>query len=313
MTDKPILRAQPDMGNRAPQVSIGLPVFNGEQLLRDAVDSLLGQTYSDFELIISDNGSTDGTEAICRSYAAKDRRIRYYRNEQNRGAVWNYNRVFELSRAEYFKWAAHDDICGSNYIDLCVEVLDRDPSVVLCYAETMLIDGHGQVMRPYIDRCNSSHSPVPHERFRDLIQNLGLSNPMYGVLRARTLRMTPVIGNYIGSDMVLLAELALLGRFHRIPEYLFFRRDHPQKSDRANPSLEQLALWYTPENRGNFAQLRNSRLFFEYLASITRARVGVSQKALSYMHMAAWLRWELKEISTECLLTLSQIVSRASK
>ena|SRR2546425_4629026 len=300
------------MGNGTPRVSIGLPVFNGEHLLRHAVESLLAQTYTDFELIISDNGSTDGTEAICRAYAAQDHRVRYHRSEQNRGAVWNFNQVFELSRAEYFKWAAHDDVCASNYVELCVEVLDRDPSVVLCYAETILIDEHGKQLGPYVDRCNNSNSPVPHERFRDLIQNLGLSNPMFGLVRASALRMTPVIANYIGSDMVLLAELALLGRFHRLPGYLFFRRDHPQKSDRANPTLEKLAVWYRPENKGGWTQLRNSRLFLEYLASINRVRVGAGQKALSYLHMGTWLRWELKEISTECLSAFTQILRRSA-
>src|SRR2546426_6424374 len=127
------------MHNRTLRVSIGLPVFNCDPLLRQAVDSLLTQTYSDFELVISDNASTDGTEAICREYAAKDHRVRYYRGERNRGAVWNWNRVFELSGGEYFKWAAHDDLCAPDYVERCVEVLDRDPSVVLCYAETVLI------------------------------------------------------------------------------------------------------------------------------------------------------------------------------
>jgi len=276
------------------------------------MDSLLAQTYSDFELVISDNASTDGTEAIYRAYAAADDRVRYYRNDRNRGAVWNWDRVFELSGAEYFKWAAHDDLCAPDYIERCVEILDRDPSVVLCYSETVIIDEHGKRVRPYIDRCNNIGSPTPHERFQDLIQNLGLSNPMFGLVRAKALRMTPVVSNYIGSDMVLLAELALLGKFHRIPEYLFFRRDHPEKSDRANPTLEELAVWYRPENKGS-VQLRNLRLFLEYLASIRRARIGSCQKALSYMHMAKWLRWELKEISAECASALKQILSRSGK
>ncbi len=304
-----------EMHNRTPRVSIGLPVFNGDQLLRQAVDSLLAQTYPDFELVISDNGSTDGTEAICRAYAASDPRVRYYRSERNRGAVWNWNRVFELAGAEYFKWAAHDDLCTPNFLERCVEILDRDPSVVLAYSETVLIDEHGRHLGPYRDRCNNIGSSRPHERFQDLIENLGLSNPMFGLMRAKTLRMTPVISNYIASDMVLLAELALLGKFHRIPEYLFFRRDHPQKSDRANRTLQELAVWYRPENKGQskaLVQLRNSRLFLEYLASIWRTQTGISEKALSYMHMAKWLRWELKEISAECTSAFKQILSRSA-
>src|SRR5436190_12174806 len=96
---------------RDPIVSIGLPVFNGERYLRQALDSLLGQDFQDFELIISDNASTDRTAEICRAYVAKDRRIRYYRNESNIGSAPNYRRVFELARGEFFKWCSHDDVC----------------------------------------------------------------------------------------------------------------------------------------------------------------------------------------------------------
>ncbi|PYS03594.1 MAG: glycosyl transferase family 2 [Acidobacteria bacterium] len=292
-----------------PRVSIGLPVFNGEQFLPEAVDSLLRQTYSDFELVISDNGSTDCTETICRDYAAKDRRVRYYRGNQNRGSVWNFNRVFTLARAEYFKWAACDDICAPEYLGACVEALDSDVSVILCYSETILIDEKGKQLGRYIDRCTDAGSTVPHERFRDLIANLGLSNPMFGLIRAKALRRTPVIANYIGSDIVLLAELALLGRFYKIPNYLFFRRDHPQKSDRANRTLEELAVWYRPDNKGSIHQLRNSRLFLEYLACVRRQPLCFQQKARCYLHMAKWLKWELKEISSECTYALTQMAT----
>jgi glycosyltransferase involved in cell wall biosynthesis len=94
------------MTSKIPRVSIGLPVFNGEKYLAEALDSILSQTYRDFKLIISDNASTDRTEQICREYAAKDRRIRYYRNEKNIGAPKNFNRVFELSSGKYFRWDA---------------------------------------------------------------------------------------------------------------------------------------------------------------------------------------------------------------
>src|ERR1051326_2036095 len=112
------------MSNQKPRVSIGLPVYNGQQFLEEAINSLLAQTYSDFELIISDNASTDATEQICRAHAAADPRIRYYRNDKNRGPVWNLNRVFELARGELFKWAAHDDVCAPTLVERCVEVLE---------------------------------------------------------------------------------------------------------------------------------------------------------------------------------------------
>src|SRR3972149_8539793 len=92
-----------------PRVSVGLPVFNGEQFLRQALDSVLAQTYPGFELIISDNASTDRTQDICEAYATRDKRIQYYRQSKNVGGGRNYNFVFEVSNGEYFKWLAHDD------------------------------------------------------------------------------------------------------------------------------------------------------------------------------------------------------------
>jgi glycosyltransferase involved in cell wall biosynthesis len=121
-----------------PRVSIGLPVYNGERFLKDALDSILSQTYRDFELIISDNASSDHTEEICRRYAARDERVRYYRYDNNVGAARNFNRVFQLSRGEYFKWAAHDDICSPGFLQRCVKILDSDTAVVVCFSILLL-------------------------------------------------------------------------------------------------------------------------------------------------------------------------------
>jgi len=108
-----------------PRLSIGLPVYNGEEYLAESFDALLGQTYEDFELVVSDNASTDGTEAICRKYAAQDSRIRYLRLPRNIGATPNHNHVFAESRGELFKWASHDDLYGRDLLRLCVEALDE--------------------------------------------------------------------------------------------------------------------------------------------------------------------------------------------
>jgi len=126
-----------------PRVSIGVPVYNGESYLACALDSMLGQTYGDFELIISDNASTDRTPEICRQYAARDPRVRYLREEQNRGLAWNFNRVVEVSRGDYFKWAAYDDVCAPSFLARTVEVLDNDPHVILATSVAALIDAQG--------------------------------------------------------------------------------------------------------------------------------------------------------------------------
>src|SRR5438105_14597753 len=135
-----------------PAISIGMPVRNGEKYVSQAIDSLLAQTFTDFELIICDNASTDRTERICREYAAKDGRIRYHRNERDIGPAQNYTRCFGLARGTYFRWHAHDDVCEPTYLARCLAVLQRDPSVINCHSLTRVIDERGQTLRDYTYR-----------------------------------------------------------------------------------------------------------------------------------------------------------------
>ncbi|UBF27329.1 glycosyltransferase [Kovacikia minuta CCNUW1] len=134
------------MSDRLPRVSVGLAVYNGENYIREAIDSILAQTFEDFELIISDNASTDKTQEICLEYAARDQRIRYDRADRNRGAAWNQNRVFELSTGTYYKLAAHDDVIAPDYLAKCVAVLDQNPAVVLCHSWTRSINEKSEIV-----------------------------------------------------------------------------------------------------------------------------------------------------------------------
>jgi glycosyltransferase involved in cell wall biosynthesis len=284
-----------------PRISIGVPVFNGEKYIREALDSILAQTYQDFELIISDNASTDLTQQICRDYAAKDNRIHYYRNEENLGAPKNYNRVFALSSGEYFKWAAYDDVLAPEFLQKCVSVLDQDNSVALCHSKTARIDEHGAFVGNYDERTLMKiRSSRPHERFGDLIS---IRNPcwqIFGVIRASLLRMTTLHGNYVGADRNLLAEMGLLGRMHEIPEYLFFRRDHPQAYTRTfcehdfaidvNNYRAQM-LWWTGRGDGatNFP---NWKRCLEFLRSVQRIPLKWSERLLCYEEIWKWFAKE---------------------
>src|SRR5215467_6020398 len=121
-----------------PKVSIGLPVYNGENYVANAIMRLLAQTFHDFELVISDNASADRTREICLSFAQQDKRIRYHRNETNIGLAANHNRTFELSTGQYFKWAAHDDDFPPTMLGTFVSAFDRAPadtSLVYSYCE----------------------------------------------------------------------------------------------------------------------------------------------------------------------------------
>lgn len=275
-----------------PRVSIGLLVYNGDNFLEEALDSLLAQTFKDFELVISDNGSTDRTQEICMAYAAKDQRICYYRNEQNRGAGWNFNRVFELSSCEYFKWANHDDLCAPEFLQQCVEVLDRNPSVVLCYPKTIIINEHGQHIEKYNDCLNLSSSK-PHERFKqyhNLVRYGHGCHPFFGVIRANTLKIMSPFGSYPSADLVFLGELTLHGEFYEIPEYFFFKRDHPHRSMRAHRPFKDRLAWFDPAKKGQL-HLTRWKWFFDYLAGIKRAPLSWDEKAHCYLQMVNWFIW----------------------
>src|SRR4051812_22803251 len=201
------------MNPRAPRVSIGVPVYNGERFIRATVDSILAQTYTDFELIICDNCSTDGTQAICREYAARDPRVRYFRNEKNLGPAPNYNRCFEHARGELFKWNAADDVIAPDFVKKCVELLDADPSVVSAYARTTLIDNEGKVIRHYDHDLDLDH-PSPVVRFARMVfvnHRKHNAHEFWGVTRAGALRKTTMKGSFPSADRILMSWWTLLG------------------------------------------------------------------------------------------------------
>ncbi|MDB5074627.1 MAG: glycosyl transferase family 2 [Chloroflexi bacterium] len=272
---------------RVPRVSIGLPVYNGERYLREAIDSILAQTFTDFELIISDNASTDGTAAICLEYAARDRRIAYYRQPRNRGGAWNFNHVFRLSAGEYFKWASHDDVLAPTFLERCIEPLDRNASVVVCYPGTIKINEHGKEVFKYKIRLRTD-SPAPSRRFHELLR---IPHSWYqgsGLIRAEALRKTPLIGPYSESDRILLTWLGLLGQFHEVPEYLFRSRAHAGQSVRV--SRYDRTTWFDPSHQGTIV-LPVWRLFFEHFVCIREVPLRASDRARCYLSALRWPFW----------------------
>jgi len=265
------------LSSSAPRVSIGLPVFNGENYIREALESILAQTFSDFEVIISDTASEDKTPEICQAYASRDGRFRYHRYEHNPGAAENFNRVFELSRGEYFKWAAHDDLIAPDFLLRCINVLDNHRDIVLCHPKARLIDESGRVVADYDVQLRTG-SPRPCTRFHDLVWVRHWCLQAYGLIRRKALEMTDLHGQYASSDRVLLIQLALLGPFHEIPEYLFFSRSHGERGSMLVKDLHAYAAWYDPTKKGKLV-LPASTLASEHLRAVAGAPLGVSEKA----------------------------------
>ncbi|MDJ0735577.1 MAG: glycosyltransferase family 2 protein [Nostocaceae cyanobacterium] len=254
-------------------VSIGMPLYNAESFLKEALDSILNQSFEDFELIISDNGSTDKTAEICQEYAAKDERIRYYRHEQNRGAAWNFNYVFNLAQGKYFKWAADDDVCAANFLECCVEVLENEQSVVLSYPKTIFTKADGE---KWWEGTSIAHldSWKSHERYQAAITDFWCL-AVFGLMRTDVLRKTSLIAPYYGSDKQLLVELSLMGRFQEVPEYLFFRRCHSDQSSRLSP--QEREVWIDPTTVGRPKLLRH-RGSIGYLRAIFKAKLSWKER-----------------------------------
>ena len=294
------------MSKSTPLVSIGLPVYNGAAFLSRSLDSLLQQTQTNFELIISDNASMDETESICRAYAAKDRRVSYYRNESNIGLPANFNRVFHLSTGKYFQWATADDICQPGHLSRCVEVLERDATVVLAYTRAMFIDAEGTPIEMKDPGWNLM-SQSAKARFRYVIFAGHWNNALLGVMRADALSKTRLLPTYPAGDFRLLGELSLLGKLCEVQDYLFYRRLHSGASSQTGKSLDTRLRYYWGHN-GKFC-LPYSSLILDHCFSVWHSKLTFSDK-LSLMHaLLVRARWgrrrifeELKEASTTYLL-----------
>jgi glycosyltransferase involved in cell wall biosynthesis len=283
-----------------PQVSIGLPVYNGGRFLRPCLDSLLHQTFTDFELIICDNASTDDTEQVCREYLSRDSRIAYYRNAENVGAARNYNLTFDLASGRYFKWSSHDDLCGAQFLERCVEALERNPEIVLAYPKMVDIDVEGRTIGvrniSHIPRSERGAAARTHQRFRRLIRTDYTVEEIFGVIRADVLRKTSLIKSYTDSDRTLLAEIGLYGRFVEVPEVLFFHRMHEEMSTRAFPDWQERAAWFDPSKRGR-PGYPMFKQFSEYLRIIWVSPVGRVSKAWCYLWMLNWIRNEWRGLA----------------
>jgi glycosyltransferase involved in cell wall biosynthesis len=280
------------MIDHTPRVSIGLPVYNGEKLLRASVESLLQQSFKDFELVITDNASTDNTEAIGRDFMRRDRRVRYFRNPRNIGAAHNFNRALELARGEYFKWAAHDDRLAPDYLEKCVHVLDNDPSIVCVQARTMYVDLKGN-QQPSQEKDRRLDSSSPAERFWDVVIETHAIDEFYGVMRRDTLLKTSGHGPFFGADKVLLAELAMLGRIHAIPERLFLRGAHPGQSYLAATTRDLRKKWMDTKAKLSMSE---ARVFAGYVRAAWSVPLPLRDRAkcqLALMYYTfGWNPWK---------------------
>jgi glycosyltransferase involved in cell wall biosynthesis len=224
------------------RVSLAMPIYNGEQYVEETIHAILAQDFTDFELIITDNSSTDRTEEICLGFAARDSRIRYVRSERNLGASANYNLGLSLATGEFFKWCAHDDLISPNCVSALVSALEGNLEAVLAFPRTECIDETGAIIPMVGGQLPDKRGLTPAQRFMRGIHQGGTMFEIFGLYRRDVLYQTMLHLPYYGSDRALLAEVALLGEFIRVPTATFFNREHTARSININDKMAR-ARW----------------------------------------------------------------------
>lgn len=301
-----------DFDAPVPRVSIGLPVYNGERYLAAAIESILAQTFTDFELVLCDNASTDRTQAICTAFAARDPRVRYHRNATNVGAAGNFNLAFRLARGQFFKWAAHDDAHAPDYLARCVAALDADPSAVVAHTQAVVVDSKGDEV-PVLDDGDDGNAPQyrrhdlydvdrtldasdPAVRLREILTRTKWCFEIFGLMRVEPLRRTPLHLSFYGSDKVLLAAMALQGRFRQLPERAFFRRFHPGQSSSQNGKAQ--AVFMSSRGRPQYVppQLRCLQW---YVTLVARSGLPLRERLRCLGATAEWVAWLVKLIVSQ--------------
>ena len=267
-----------------PQLSLGCAVYNSdEQKLRRSLESVLSQSCEDFELIICDNSPDDATGAVCRDYVERDRRVSYYHNDFNIGAYPNFWRTFHIARGTYFKWVADDDVLDGSYLAKCLDVLEDDPTVSLCYSQVTVVNEDGTVRDDSGARIEARHdSPV--ERILAVLDHSWNAQGFYGVMRAESLRhVHPVSDECVRlADILLMAEVALYGKIYQIPEKLFTYTLHEldwNDREALNATFYQMCFPATP-NRG--ITFPNCKFAYELLQAVRYSPLSLADKAKLY-------------------------------
>jgi glycosyltransferase involved in cell wall biosynthesis len=303
-----------EAGSGVPTVSVGMPVYNGDTYLEVAISSVLSQTMEDLELVICDNASTDRTAEICQDYAARDRRVRYFRNSQNLGAAPNYNLAFSHSRGRYFKWLAHDDRITPTYLAKTVRVLDERTDAVLCNTVVQYIDQNGAAIGLYNTGLSQADSPSAAARFAWMVLRSHSCVDFFGLIRRETLQNSLLHGSFHGADRALLAQLAIRGRLMQLPAPLVEMREHPNRYTRSNVRSADRAAWHDASKRGKIS-FPTWRVYAEYLKMVRKERMLANERAGCYSALMRWwfVNWNLARAGVDVLAVVAPSLPMAAE
>jgi glycosyltransferase involved in cell wall biosynthesis len=300
---RPVTSPSPAGG---PLVSVGLPVYNGENYIAEAIASVLSQTCADLELIIQDNASTDRTAEICREFLSKDSRVRYYRNPRNLGAAPNYNLAYHLARGRYFKWLAHDDRMLPGYLEAAVQALEARPDAVLCNSVVRYIDGEGKYIGLYDSGLGKADVQSPSKRFSSLVLSSHSCVDFFGVIRREAMKRSLLHGSFHGADRAFLAQMAMRGTFIQLAEPLVEMREHDNRYTRKQARATERQTWHDASLRGRIT-FPAWRLYSEYVKAVRGEPLPPRERARCYAVLTRWWfnNWNAARATVDVLAVLA--------
>jgi glycosyltransferase involved in cell wall biosynthesis len=289
------------MDDEKPVVSIGMPVRNEAEWIQQSLDSLLGQTFSDFELIISDNASTDGTLEILQEYAATDPRIFLYRQSENHGARANFRFVLDQARGEYFMWAGGHDLWSADFLEILVGEMQANSDVVLCAPHGILVDEENKPIRSFDDSIDTRTSKSAASRVLALRRRLGRGGAFYGLHRRHVLVQTLPWPKVVASDNIILVRMASTGHIVTNQTAQWFRR-------RNRPEIGRRANW----RRANALGLSGLAARFPYIMSRAAMMIEFSRAKGSCRERIALLAYGFETLflmPSQCRLLVKELLS----
>jgi glycosyltransferase involved in cell wall biosynthesis len=287
-----------------------MPVYNAEKTIVDAIESVRAQTFSDFDLVISDNASTDGTREILERFAREDPRISILSQARNIGANLNYSAVARAATGEYFKWASSNDWSAPTLLERCVAVLDARPDAVLAYPRSKLfskVPSDGIEYHDGMDLQNES----PAARFEQLVHRMRLNNAMNGVIRVEALRRTHLLATYYSADVVLMGHLALIGKFVEVEETLFFRRMDAATATALRTAEDVLKHHYPKRTVGSLFQ--NWRLYGGWMRAIMGTPLPVTERRRAITLAFRMIYWNRKELVADMGEALRYLTGKTAR
>lgn len=281
------------MNSKSPLISIGVPTYNSEKTIGFTLESLLAQNYGNYELIISDNASTDATIEVVEKYKNRDSRIQYVQQPINIGANLNYSYVARTAKGEYFKWSSSSDWCAPEFLERCLNAF-------MACEDTVLVAPRTKLFCDSLENCEDYafdieiHGETPSIRLKQLYSSLSLNNAMNGLIRTNALRQTCLIEPYRGADMVLMGHLALLGKFRLLDDRLFYRR----MEEATSTTLQNTeAVWrHHYPKRSIRILLQGSKRQLGRLRSVFSTSMSTVERLRALAYMLRIMYWERKSL-----------------